>query len=93
MSDFSLQREWRFYIEDMIGFANIQVMEPAGLPQARGPTSQERVGREGIASAHTSGHPMQCPFRHPRCRAMMGARISGHGLERNAPKKALAPGR
>lgn len=40
MSDFSLQREWRFYIEDMIGFANIQVMEPAGLPQARGPTSQ-----------------------------------------------------
>ena len=22
MSDFSLQREWRFYIDDMIGFAD-----------------------------------------------------------------------
>lgn len=64
MSDFSLQREWRFYIEDMIGFANIQVMEPAGLPQARGPTSQERVGREGIASAHIRtphAMPLQAP--------------------------------
>jgi uncharacterized protein with HEPN domain len=33
MSDFSLQREWRFYIEDMIGFADKVLAYTAGLNQ------------------------------------------------------------
>jgi|GEM_PF-2447834 len=33
MSDFSPQREWRFYIEDMIGFADKVLAYTAGLNQ------------------------------------------------------------